>query len=76
VRRANRGEAVTEEKMARVRTPVLGVVGSLDPYLSVFRRLERIMPTLRLVVVEGGTHRSTSGRIEFIQAVEEFLAAH
>jgi pimeloyl-ACP methyl ester carboxylesterase len=76
IRRANRGEAVTEEAMMAVRVPVLGVVGSLDPYVTVFRRLHRVMPTLQLVVVEGGTHRTTSGRAEFIEAVEAFLTTH
>jgi pimeloyl-ACP methyl ester carboxylesterase len=76
IRSANRLEVVSEEEMAGVRVPVLGVVGSLDPYLAVFRRLERLMPTLRLVVVEGGTHGSTAGRAEFVQAIEEFLASH
>jgi pimeloyl-ACP methyl ester carboxylesterase len=75
IRRANRSEAVTEEEMARVRTPVLGVVGSLDPYLTVFRRLERLMPSLRLVVIEGATHGTTAGRAEFLQAVERFLGS-
>jgi pimeloyl-ACP methyl ester carboxylesterase len=74
IRRGNRFEAVSEQEMAQVRVPVLGVVGSLDPYLLVFRRLERVMPTLRLVVLEGATHGTTAGRAEFLQAVEEFLA--
>jgi pimeloyl-ACP methyl ester carboxylesterase len=76
VRRANHGEAVTEEAMAAVRVPVLGVVGSLDPYIAGFRRLHRVMRTLHLVVVEGGTHQTTSRRPEFIQAVEAFLESH
>jgi pimeloyl-ACP methyl ester carboxylesterase len=55
IRRANRGEAVTEEEMAGVGIPV--------------------MPSLQLVVVEGGTHGTTAGRADFMQAVEKFLAS-
>jgi len=76
VRRANREEVVTEAQVAQARVPVLGVVGSLDPYLTTFRRLERILPDYRLVVVEGGTHRTTAGHPDFVQAVEHFLARH
>jgi pimeloyl-ACP methyl ester carboxylesterase len=76
VRRANRHEVVQEDDLARVATPVLGVVGSLDPYLARFRRLEQRMRDFTLVVVEGGTHRTTAGHPEFVRAVEDFLAAH
>jgi pimeloyl-ACP methyl ester carboxylesterase len=76
VRRANRNEVVSDEQLAAVRVPVLGVVGSLDPYLERFRRLETLMPDFELVVVEGGTHRTTAGHPEFLRAVESFLAAH
>jgi pimeloyl-ACP methyl ester carboxylesterase len=76
VRRANRHEAVSEEALARVTLPVMGVVGSLDPYVTVFRRLARRMHDFELVVVEGGTHRTTAGHPDFVRAVEGFLAAH
>jgi pimeloyl-ACP methyl ester carboxylesterase len=76
VRRANRHEVVTDDELARVRLPVLGVVGSLDPYVPRFRHLEQLMPDFRLRVVHGGTHRTTAGHPDFIQALETFLAEH
>jgi pimeloyl-ACP methyl ester carboxylesterase len=76
VRRANRGEVVSDEALARVHVPVLGVVGSLDPYLARFRRLEQAMPDFRLAVVDGGTHRTTAGHRDFLAALESFLADH
>jgi pimeloyl-ACP methyl ester carboxylesterase len=76
IRRANRNEVVSESDLALVVVPVLGVVGRLDPYAPTFTRLARVMRTLRVVVVEGATHRTAAGRPEFIQAVESFLAAH
>jgi pimeloyl-ACP methyl ester carboxylesterase len=76
VRRANRNEVVTEEQLARANVPVLGVVGSLDPFVPRFRHLAKLMPDFQLVVVEGGTHRTTAGHPTFVRAVEDFLAAH
>lgn len=76
IRRANRYEAVSEAEMAAVSTPVLGLVGSHDPYLADFRRLVRIVPSLRVVVVEGGTHRTTPGTPAFLLVLQRFLAAH
>jgi pimeloyl-ACP methyl ester carboxylesterase len=76
VRRANRQEVVSDDELARVDVPVLGVVGSLDPYVDRFRHLERLMPDFRLAVVEGGTHRTTAGHPDFVRALETFLAEH
>jgi pimeloyl-ACP methyl ester carboxylesterase len=76
VRRSNPAQVVTEAEMAAVAVPTLGVVGSADPYLEDFRRLEAAMPRLRLVVVEGASHGSLPARPEFHEAVVGFLRSH
>jgi pimeloyl-ACP methyl ester carboxylesterase len=76
LRRGNRNEVITEEQLARVTLPVLGVIGSLDPFVARFRHLERLMPDFELAIVEGGTHRTTANHPDFLRALEAFLAAH
>jgi pimeloyl-ACP methyl ester carboxylesterase len=76
IRRANRNEQITEEQLARVTVPVLGVIGSLDPFVPRFRRLAELMPDFELAIVEGGTHRTTASHPDFLRALEAFLSAH
>lgn len=76
VRRSNPDQVVTEAAMRAVTVPVLGVVGSNDPYLRDFQQLKSMMPQMQLVVVDGASHVQTPGRPEFVAALEAFLAAH
>ena len=76
IRRANRNEVIGEEQLARVTVPGLGVIGSLDPFVPRFRRLEALLPDFELAIVEGGTHRTTANLPEFLRALESFLRAH
>lgn len=74
VRRSNRDQAVTLEQMAAVRVPVLGIVGSRDPYAEGFQRLKAAFPKLQLVVIEGANHGTTPETSEFRDALLTFLA--
>ncbi len=76
VRRSNRDQVITDAALAAVDVPVLGVVGSEDPYIDSFRTLARAMPRLRLVVIDGATHNSAPARPEFVDAVAAFLRAN
>jgi pimeloyl-ACP methyl ester carboxylesterase len=80
VLRSARDQVATAGQIAAVRVPTLGIVGSLDPHLASdpagFRKFQSAMPRLKLVVVEGGDHATTSSRPEFLAALQEFLAAH
>jgi pimeloyl-ACP methyl ester carboxylesterase len=76
VRRSNRDQVVTEAQMAAVRVPVLGIVGTADPYLKEFQQLKAAMPQLELVSIEGASHGSAPARPDFVAALERFLAAH
>ena len=73
MRRSNRLQVVTPEEMAAVRVPVLGIVGSADPYRSSFDALTKIMPQLELVVLEGATHLNAPVHAAFVPSVLDFL---
>ena len=76
IRRSNSGQAVTSEQLAQVRVPVLGLVGSADPYRASFEALRTVMPRLELVLLEGATHLSAPAHPEFAPAIEAFLHRH
>lgn len=68
-----------EAKMRRVEVPVLAVDGSDDPGLAGAKDLKLVLPSVKLVIIEGATHAGPKGalpRPEFIAAIQDFLAAH
>ena len=76
VRRSNLAQVVTEAQITSVAVPMLGVVGTADPYLDRFQALKAVMPQLQLVTIEGASHGSAPGRLEFAHAIIAFLRAH
>jgi len=76
----SRGEqAFSAEDMAAVQVPTLGIIGSADANLDAVRRLATVLPTLKVVVIEGATHGGTLGvtrRPEFVDNFREFTASH
>ena len=73
LRRSTPAQVITEAAMRAVTVPTLGIVGTSDPYLADFRRLEQIMPQLGLVTIKGADHVSAPGRAEFRDALIAFL---
>jgi pimeloyl-ACP methyl ester carboxylesterase len=76
--RSRKDLAITPAQAAAVKVPTLGIVGSLDAYLSGFRALSKLRPDMQLVVLEGATHRGERGalrRPEFIATVRGFIAS-
>jgi pimeloyl-ACP methyl ester carboxylesterase len=70
---------VTDAQLAAVRVPALGIIGSADPSVGTMRELERVMPALSVVVIDGAAHGGDRGvmrRPEFRASLREFLAAH
>lgn len=68
----------TDEETAAIKVPVLGIIGSLDNVPSM-KQLQSILPSLKLVVIDGATHvgdRGTARRPEFVEAIRDFIAAH
>ena len=62
------------EQLADTTMPVLGAVGTVDPYLKDFERLREIMPRMKLVTIDGASHGEARSRPEFMAAVKTFLA--
>lgn len=73
VRRSNRGQVFATIALSAVRVPVLGIVGSDDPYLASYSELRAVLPQMRLVVIAGADHPGAPGRREFVEAVAGFL---
>lgn len=77
--RAIKFAMITPSQAQSVRVPTLGVVGSLDGYLTNFQQLKALLPALRLVVIDGATHggdRAAHFRPEFVAALREFILSH
>ncbi|MGZ5079489.1 MAG: alpha/beta fold hydrolase [Usitatibacter sp.] len=77
VRRSNRDQVVTDEQMAAVKVPTLGIVGTKDPNMGDFVRLKPLMPRLvRMVAIADATHATAPAAPEFVAAIEYFLGYH
>jgi pimeloyl-ACP methyl ester carboxylesterase len=66
-------------QMATVQVPTLGLIGSADANLAAMQKLTSVLPTLKVVVIEGATHGGALGvarRPEFIDNFRAFTAAH
>ena len=73
LRRSNREQVFDTEALADVDVPVLGIVGSDDPYRASYEELRGVLRDMRLVVIEGADHPSAAGRREFAEALAAFL---
>ncbi|MDB5375827.1 MAG: Pimeloyl-ACP methyl ester carboxylesterase, partial [Rubritepida sp.] len=76
VRRSNPDQVVPIERLAAVPMPVLGIVGTADPYLRGFEQLKAAMPSLQLVTIPGASHGGAPGTPQFREALLAFLQAH
>jgi len=74
--RSRKGTVLTPSAVAAVKVPTLGVVGSLDGYLSDFKALKQLRPDLELIVIEGATHATARRHPQFIGSVRAFLAKY
>lgn len=77
--RSFREQVITSAQVAAVGVPTMGIAGSADPNLENLRDLKKLRPALKLVVIDGATHRGERDarrRPEFVAAIREFLAAH
>ena len=70
--------AVTNQQLARVRVPSIVIVGSEDTNALGVPELNKTVPQIRTVVVQGAQHGGPEGvmrRAEFMAALRPFLAA-
>ena len=66
----------TDEEVAAIKVPTLGIVGSLDN-VAAMNELHSLLPTLRVVIIDGATHMGPRGaprRPEFAEAIRRFIA--
>ena len=76
--RGRSGLVVTDQQLGAVRVPTLGIIGSADPSAGTMREVAKVMPALKLVVVDGAEHGGERGilrRREFMTALREILAS-
>ena len=59
--RGYKDQAVTNEQMAAVKVPTLGIVGTLDHTLKAMQALKTIRPGMKLVLLEGVSHTGKTG---------------
>ena len=74
--RSGPGLAVTDAELASVRVPTLAIVGSADRSLTSVNDLKKVMPSLKIYVVEGATHAHERGvvrRPEFLTALRAWM---
>lgn len=79
VRRSNVNLVVSEKDVAAIKVPMLAIVGTADPLIERVNRLKKVMPSVKVVTIEGATHSGERGafrRPEFTEALEEFLKAN
>ena len=78
--RGRSGFLVTDAQMAALRVPALAVVGTVDSAITGVRELQGVMPSLKIVFIDGAAHtapgRDARARPEFVGAIREFIAAH
>ncbi len=72
---------ITKAEFAAVKVPTLGIVGDADPAMTMMEEMQQIRPELKLVVIDGAIHqmgleRGATRRIEFVNAVREFVLQH
>jgi pimeloyl-ACP methyl ester carboxylesterase len=75
--RGRRGLVVADNQMAAVRVPTLGVIGTADPSIAGLRDLERVMPAMKVVVIDGAEHGGERGilrRPELLSTVRNFFS--
>lgn len=75
--RSNIGSIISQQQIARIRVPLLGVVGSLDPYVTDFEKFGRWNPSLITVTVDGGDHFSVFRQAApLLAAISTWLGVH
>jgi pimeloyl-ACP methyl ester carboxylesterase len=76
--RAYPSDPIEESAVTTLRVPVLGIAGTADPALNGLNALKSRLPELQLTVVsiQGAGHMAAFSPEEFVQAIEQFLAAH
>ena len=76
IRRAGRAQIVSARALADAGVPLLGLVGSADPYRASFLRLRETVRELQIVTLDGATHADAPSHPGFVPAILSFLERH
>ena len=75
--RGYKDQAVTNEQMAAVKVPTMGIVGTLDHTLKDMQQLKTLRPAMKLVLLEGVSHTGKTGiqgDPRLISEIRKFIA--
>jgi pimeloyl-ACP methyl ester carboxylesterase len=75
-RRAGKAQVVSARDIADAGVPILGIVGSADPYRSRMHALRDVVTTMKIVTLEGARHADAPLHAGFVPAIVEFLRQH
>jgi pimeloyl-ACP methyl ester carboxylesterase len=68
--------ALADKQIAALRVPVLALIGADDPLRTDVNALEKVLPALQVVVIDGADHITAFNRAEFVSALKGFLDRH
>jgi pimeloyl-ACP methyl ester carboxylesterase len=68
--------ALTDDQIKAIKVPMLAIVGDKDPFKGGVDELKKLLPAVRVIVLENATHLDAFGRKEFSDSLKEFLAKH
>lgn len=76
VLRGVRGLVVSDEQVRQIKVPVQAIVGSLDPLKRGVDAWKKLLPDMRVDVIEGADHLRGAMRPEFLKQLKIFLSVH
>ncbi len=69
-------DPVSEEDVRAIRTPMVAIIGELDPIRPAAEKLTALNPATKLIIIPEATHQTAMGTPEFIGGVRELIASH
>jgi pimeloyl-ACP methyl ester carboxylesterase len=70
---ADGGLQLSDKQIETVRAPVLALIGASDPVREEVDELHKLLPKLKVVVIENSDHMSAWMRPEFLKNLRQFL---
>jgi pimeloyl-ACP methyl ester carboxylesterase len=68
--------SVDESQVKSNRVPTLAIIGTLDPLEAGVDELREVMPSLKVVPIDGADHMTTFVSPMFVKSLKDFLAAN
>ncbi len=67
---------ISEEQLKRITLPAIAIVGSVDPWKVTVDEMAKVMPNLKVHVIEGTNHETCPGSPKFVEEIMTFVGAH